>query len=136
MGETNGRETTGGAPTLALVADLLFASRIRGAAAAVGVRARTVRTADELLREARSETPRSILVDLDARGVDAPELVRALKSDRLLAGVPVVAFGSHVRGEALRAARAAGADRVLARSAFVRELPRLLRGTEVAGPDA
>jgi hypothetical protein len=44
-----------------------------------------------------------------------------------MAGVPVIAFGAHVQGAALVAARAAGADRVLARSAFVNALPGLLR---------
>jgi hypothetical protein len=39
----------------------------------------------------------------------------------------VVAFGPHREGDAFRAAREAGADRVLARSAFVERLPELLR---------
>lgn len=118
---------------LALVADLLFAARIRGAATAVGVHAFTVGTAAELIDAAREARPRMLLIDLDARGVDAPALIARLEADPELRALPVVAFGSHVNAEALRAARAAGADRVLARSAFVRELPSLLRGTDVAG---
>lgn len=118
----------GRATAIALVADLLFASRVRGAADAVGTRVRTVRSAAELLDTARTDGPRLILLDLDARGVDVPALVAQLKSDPALAGIPVVVFGAHVEGAALRAAREAGADRVLARSAFVRELPALLRG--------
>ncbi len=38
----------------------------------------------------------------------------------------IVAFGSHVRKDLLDAARVAGADEVLARSAFVKRLPELL----------
>lgn len=113
---------------LALVADLLFASKVKGTAAAVGVEARIVRRREDLLGEARREPPRLILLDLEAPGLDAAELIEELKADAALGKVPVVAFGSHVRGEALMAARAAGADRVLARSAFVRELPGLLAG--------
>lgn len=112
---------------IALVADLLFASRVRGAADAVGARVRTVRSAAELLEAAGTDAPRLIILDLDARGVDVPALVAQLKSDPALAGIHVVVFGAHVEGAALRAAREAGADRVLARSAFVRELPELLR---------
>lgn len=112
---------------LALVADLIFASRIRGVAAAVGARVRIARSAVELLDAARAAAPRLILLDLDARGADVPALVQSLKADPALATIPLVVFGAHVEGEALRAARMAGADRVLARSAFVRELPTILR---------
>lgn len=111
---------------VALVADLIFASRIRGVADAVGVRVRTVGSASELLDAARSVSPRLIILDLDARGVDVPGLVERIKSDPALAAIPVVVFGAHVEGARLRAAREAGADRVLARSAFVRDLPDLL----------
>jgi hypothetical protein len=55
-----------------------------------------------------------------------------LKADPELRTLLVVAFGSHLDREALQAARSAGADRVLARSAFVRELQPLLRGIDVA----
>jgi DNA-binding NarL/FixJ family response regulator len=42
-------------------------------------------------------------------------------------GTRVVAFGSHVDRDVLDAARAAGCDEVLPRSAFFRDLPALLR---------
>lgn len=112
---------------VALVADLIFASRIRGVADAVGARVRTVRSASELLDVARAVAPRLIILDLDARGVDVLGLVERIKSEPALAAIPVVVFGAHVEGARLRAAREAGADRVLARSAFVRDLPALLR---------
>lgn len=117
---------------LALVADLLFASRIRGAAAAAGVEVAVVQSAAAFLERARALHPRLILIDLDARAGDAPALIRELKEDPVLRSVPVVAFGAHVEGIALLAARAAGAERVVARSAFVRDLPALLQGTDVA----
>jgi hypothetical protein len=44
-----------------------------------------------------------------------------------------VAFLSHVHAEGAEAARAAGCSRVLARSAFVQELPRLIAAA--ASPD-
>jgi len=123
---TAGREQV---HALALVADLIFASRIRGVAETVGARVHIARSAAELLDAARNALPRLVLLDLDARGVDVPALVGSLKADPSLATIPLVVFGAHVEGEALRAARMAGADRVLARSAFVRELPNLLRST-------
>lgn len=122
------RSPSAGTAAVALVADLMFASRIRGAAAAAGVEVATVSRADRLLDEVRRLRPRLVLVDLDARGMDAADLIRRLKADPETAGARVIAFGPHVEGDALVAARGAGADRVLARSAFVRDLPALLRG--------
>lgn len=119
---------SGETAAVALVADLMFASRVRGAAAAVGVEAKTVSRADALVEETRKLRPRLVLLDLEARGVDVPALVARLREDPDTAGVPIIAFGSHVNREALQGARRAGVDRVLARSAFVRELPELLRG--------
>lgn len=126
------RAHTGETAALALVADLLFASRIRGAAAAAGVEVTVVQSAAAFVERARALHPRLILIDLDARSGDAPALIRDLKADPTLRTVPVVAFGAHVEGTVLVAARAAGAERVMARSAFVRDLPALLRGTDVA----
>ncbi len=120
------------AGALALVADLLFASRIRGVAALVGVPVATVGTATALLRVAREQQPQLILIDLDARVGDAVALIAELKADPVLGAVRVVAFGSHLEREVLQAARSAGADRVMARSAFVRELQPLLRGIDIA----
>ncbi|MGH7480755.1 MAG: response regulator [Longimicrobiales bacterium] len=121
-------EQGNGADVLAVAADLMFASRIRGAAATAGAAVAFARTRQDALGRARAAHPRLILLDLDAVGVDPPELIRALKTDPGTGAVPIVAFGAHVRGEALRAAREAGADRVLARSRFVQELPALLSG--------
>ncbi|HEX7089492.1 MAG TPA: hypothetical protein VF192_05110, partial [Longimicrobiales bacterium] len=122
----------GGAPqppapaVLALVADLLFGSRIRGTAAALGVAVQLVRSADELLDRARAAPPRLVLVDLEARAADPAGTIARLRAAPEGAGIPIVAFGAHVNRDAIEAARAAGATRVLARSAFVRELPGLL----------
>lgn len=128
------------ATVLALVADLLFDARIRAAAAQAGTAAVTVRRGDELVRRAREGRASLILVDVDAPGADAAAAISRLKADPVTRGVRVVAYVSHVNTAATLAARAAGADRVLARSAFVRELPSLMRtlatGTTHSGEDA
>lgn len=113
------------APVVALAADLLFASRIRATAAAGGVRLRLVRTVEEALAVARAGAKRLIL-DLDLRNGDPIALLRTLRGDPVTAAIPVIAFVSHVREDRIAAARDAGATRVLARSAFVRELSQLL----------
>ncbi|MEJ2678703.1 MAG: response regulator [Gemmatimonadota bacterium] len=109
---------------LALVADLVFAARVRGTAPA-GVEVRTASRADPLKAEAKASAPDLVLVDLSTAG-DPVGFIRWVRSEVSLEGVQVVAFGAHVDGERLNAARAAGADMVLARSAFVARLPELL----------
>src|SRR5215212_5739059 len=58
------------------------------------------------------------------------ELLRAVKSDGALRGVRTVGFLSHVQGDLALAAREAGCDRVMARSAFVENLPGVLSGDD------
>ena len=106
-------------PAVAVLSgDLFFRAKIEAVAKAAGVPVRFAGSVEEA-RDAAT-----VLVDL-ADGAPAIEAVKTLKAQ---AGAPVVlAFGPHKEGEAFRAAREAGADRVLARSAFVERLPELLR---------
>lgn len=120
------RDTISTRTVVAAVNDLMFGSRIRSAAEHAGVHTVFVRTPGDL-QDSAAEAD-LVLLDLETRWLDAPNAIRALKAAALTADVPVIAFGSHVDGEALQEARAAGADRVLARSAFVKMLPELLRG--------
>lgn len=126
-GERQGKDGVG---AVALVADLLFASRIRAVAALTGVAVVTVGSQEAFWRVVRERRPRLLVIDLDPRIGSAPDLIRELKADKELGNVVLIAFGSHMERELLQAARAAGADRVLARSGFVRELPTLLRGID------
>lgn len=112
-------------PILAVVEDLFFLSRVQHTAQQVGVSVEPVeisRIKERLL----SSPTRAVILDLNYRSGDAVEAARAIKADPATAQVQVVAFLSHVQGELARDARLAGCDQVLARSAFTRELPRLL----------
>lgn len=120
------------APVIAAFTDLLFGARIRAAAAAHGVRS-VITTVPERLVQAVHDGARAVFIDLDTRTAEPAQLVVRLKADPATSAVPVVAFASHVRVEAIEAARNAGADRVLARRAFARLLPDLVRHP-IAGP--
>jgi CheY-like chemotaxis protein len=109
---------------VAAVNDLVFGSRIRAAGDQAGIAVTFVRSAADLV--ARAAGARLVLLDLDTRWLDAPTAIAALRADPVTADVAIVAFGPHVDGAGLDAARSAGADRVLARSGFVRVLPGLL----------
>ena len=106
---------------LMLCDDLIFFSRVSGAARAKGLSVRMVRSAAELLAAAKSAPPAGVIVDVHNPGLDLPALLASLKE--VCPAMPrVIAYGSHVEAEVLRAARAAGCDRVLPRSQFVKEL--------------
>lgn len=120
-------------PTVvAVVDDLLFLSRIREAGRAAGAAVVTARTAEALAAAVRGGAG-LVLVDADATRLPWAEAVRSLREDAVLASVPVVAFLSHVNVDHAEAARAAGATRVVARGAFVAELPALMAAA-AAGP--
>jgi CheY-like chemotaxis protein len=106
---------------LMLCDDLIFFSRVSGAARAAGLSVRMVRTAADLLAAARQAAPRGVIVDVHNPGLDLPALLAELKE--ACPTMPrVIAYGSHVEAAVLRAARAAGCDRVMPRSQFVEEL--------------
>lgn len=108
---------------LLLSDDLIFVSRVTGTAAALGLHMRAVRSAADLLRLADEDRPACVLLDLHNAGLDIAAVVRHLKSE---AGPFIVGYGSHVDVATLRAARDAGCDLVLPRSAFVEQLPTAL----------
>jgi CheY-like chemotaxis protein len=114
------------AGVIALVSDLMFGSRIREAAAPLGIAVRSARSPEALIEACRAEPPSLVLADLDDGRVRALEAIRSLRQDPALQALSVVGFVSHVDAERAAAAQAAGCSRVLARSAFVQELPRLL----------
>jgi CheY-like chemotaxis protein len=115
---------------VAVAADLMFGSKIRGTAQQLGVAVDFARNASALQEQAGGAD--LVLLDLETRWLDAPAVIRTLKGTPATSGVPIVAFVSHVNSEAIAAAREAGADRVMARSAFVRELPVLLKDGPVS----
>ncbi len=116
---------------VALVDDLLFLSRLQEAAVRSGLELAQVRNAATLLEAAREA--RLVLVDADSDRLPWRESIAALRADPSLAAIPVVAFLSHVAADRARMARDAGVNRVLARSAFVKELPGLM-ATAAARP--
>jgi PleD family two-component response regulator len=111
------------------VDDLMFASRISSAAKALGVEIAFARSPEAIVEAVRTKAPRLVIFDLNSVKVRPLEAVAALKADAALASVATVGFVSHVQTELITAARDAGVDQVMARSAFVTQLPQLLQGS-------
>lgn len=99
--------------------DLIWASRIRATAEAVGVRVRPASVA--ALAE---ETPTALLVDLES-GNEAMDVIAEVKRNH--PGCRIIAFGPHVREDLFEMARRAGADEALPRGAFDHRLAEILR---------
>jgi CheY-like chemotaxis protein len=111
---------------LVAVDDLMFSSKIRATAKGVGVEIVFARTPPEILSQARALKPSLIIFDINSAKADAINTVAALKADPDLEKIPTAGFVSHVDTRMILAAREAGMDDVMARSAFAANLPQIL----------
>lgn len=123
---------------VALITDLMFATKIKSTADAIGVALSVVRQV-QAVTDAAKAGANVVIIDLHAEGVDVIDVIKRIKSTdadghvqqshgpATLGAEPVViAFASHVEADLMQAARAAGADDVMPRSRFASELPDLL----------
>lgn len=113
---------------LAAVEDLLFKSKISGTADSLGVQVDFPRSPRKLLATLREEPPELLILDLNSARFEPLKLLQTINSDEALAGVRTLGFLSHVQKDLAVAAREAGCDRIMARSAFTKNLPRILAG--------
>lgn len=111
-------------PILALVRDLLFASRISATARAINRQAKIIREPAQLA----NETGNLLIVDLNLAGAVEAAAAWKASSER-----QVVGFVSHVDAQTIAKVRGLGIDRVMARSHFVEVLPKLLEGSIEVG---
>jgi DNA-binding NarL/FixJ family response regulator len=111
---------------LVAVDDLLFSSKIRATAKQAGVELAFARTPQEILDQARALKPPLVIFDLNSGKTDPIATITALKSDPALASIRTVGYVSHVDSATISAARGAGTDQVMARSAFAAQLAEIL----------
>jgi CheY-like chemotaxis protein len=111
---------------LVAVDDLLFRSKIRTTGQQAGVELSFPRTPAELIEQARALAPSLVIFDLNSAKLSPIETIAQLKQDPALRGIRTIGFVSHVDAARIQAARAAGTDDVLARSAFAAQLADIL----------
>jgi len=111
---------------LAAVDDFLFRSKIRATAKQAGVEVTFAKTSEEILELARSRAPSLVIFDLNSAALDPIRTIAAFKADPALSSVRTLGFVSHVDADRIHAARTAGADEVMARSAFAGNLADIL----------
>jgi AmiR/NasT family two-component response regulator len=109
---------------LALVRDLIFASKISASARAAKVECKILRDP----RQLNAQSGDLLIVDLNEPGA-----IEAAAQWQQASSRPVVGFVSHVDTERIERARAAGLTRVMARSGFVEALPTLMAQAPPAG---
>ena len=112
---------------LAVLDNLFFVAKIKEATLQAGLRLETARSAAQALAKVQAARPVILLLDLDATACQPFEIIHQLKADEAFRTIPLLGFVSHVNTGVQEQARQLGCDRVLARSVFSRDLPRLLQ---------
>ncbi len=107
---------------LVLLDNLFFAAKINQAAARISVKPLYAKTCQQALELARLEKPDQIIIDLDATKCSPLEFLTSQKADPDLQAIPTIGFVSHVNIDLQQQARGAGCGRILARSAFDKNL--------------
>lgn len=116
---------------VAAMEDLLFKSKILETANSLEIEAKFPRSTNKLLDALRDSPPDLLVLDLNSSRFEPLELLRTVKSDPELENIPTVGFLSHVQRDLALSARESGCDKVVARSAFTKNLPEILGGARV-----
>ena len=106
--------------------DLMFSIRISTAAKSLQADVYFERSAEKLLDTIREKRPSLVIFDLNSARMRPLDAIAGLKRDPDLATIRTLGYVSHVDAATIDAARAAGIDQVLARSAFVNQLGDIL----------
>jgi CheY-like chemotaxis protein len=109
------------------IEDLLFSIKISTAAKQLGVDIYFERMRDRVLPVIRDKQPSLVIFDLNSSRLDPMTVIAAMKTDPQLKNVKTLGYVSHVDSEAITAARQAGIDQVMARSAFAAQLGAILQ---------
>jgi DNA-binding NarL/FixJ family response regulator len=109
---------------LALVADLLFGSRVQGALTVAGHQVELIgdrRSLGDRLADDAAPPPGVLVVDLTDEDLDGAAVVESLSRDGGLERTRTLGFYSHVDAPARERAEQAGFDLVVPRSRMARE---------------
>lgn len=110
---------------LAVVSDLLFESKIVGAARVGGIELRVARQLAGVQTALADDALAGMVIDLHLTSDNSMAICRETRRQR--PDLPIVGFFSHVDTETKRAAKLAGATIVWPRSRFFADMPDLLR---------
>lgn len=112
---------------IAVVDDLLFTVKINDAAKRVGLDVEFLKSERDVLDKAANEKPLLIIIDLNNNSVEPLQMIEKLKAHGDLKKISLIGYLSHVQGELKQKAHEAGANIVMARSAFSQNLQQILK---------
>ena len=113
--------------------DLLFSVKISTAAKGLGVDVYFERSGDRVVSTVRDKRPSLVIFDLNSARLRPMEAIAALKADPELTSIQTLGYVSHVDATTIDAARQAGIDQVLARSAFTDRIREILTPRHSSG---
>ena len=108
--------------------DLIFSIKVQTAAKSLQADVYFERSGDKLLPTIREKRPSLVIFDLNSARLRPLEAIASLKRDPELNTIRTLGYVAHVDTATIDAARAAGIDQVMARSAFVVQLGDILTG--------
>jgi CheY-like chemotaxis protein len=111
---------------LCAIDDLMFSIKISTAAKSLGADVYFERDPAMVLPRIREKHPSLVVFDLNSARMKPLDAIASLKADPELKAVRTLGFVSHVDTTTIAAARQAGIDQVLARSAFAEQLGEIL----------
>ena len=109
-----------------VIDDLLFSIKISTAAKVIGADIYFERTPGMAFARVKEKQPSLVILDLNSTRLEPLRGIAQLKADAETSSIKTLGFVSHVDTETIAAARQAGADEVLARSAFANRLGEIL----------
>jgi hypothetical protein len=114
---------------LYLAADLIWSTKIKGTADALGIPCRPARTLEMLEARLADSPVTAVVVDLD-KPEESLAFIQRLRGEAATPEhrkIRVLAWGPHVATELLAQAKAAGADLVMTRGAFDHQMLEVLK---------
>ena len=109
---------------LAYITDLFFQAQVTETARSAGVNVNIVTSLYHFLPQLREE-PSMVLIDLDAQGINPGALISQIKE--AVPHLPVVVCAEHVEEEKIEQVRQSGADHVVPKSNFSKNLKQILK---------
>ncbi|MDA1190571.1 MAG: hypothetical protein O3A46_02680 [Candidatus Poribacteria bacterium] len=121
-------QTTYDKGTLLVIADLLFFAKLQAGARSLGYDAIGAGNLDIARRRLIEKEPIAVFLSMEKERFDWGAFITEVKGNEATADLPILAFGSHMVGEAFKRARELGADMVAPNSQIASEFPELLTG--------
>ncbi len=120
---------------LVVVTDIFFYTKVRDALLPQGYHLERARVQQDVPQKAASLHPVAMILNLSDPAVDGMKALEAVKADRSLQSIPVLAFANHEEVDTWKRAKELGVTKIVSRnefSAYMRKLVEELLGEQPA----